>query len=97
MYKLIIGLLGVFLLIGCTTSENYDNIVVPKGMVLIPNGTTYIGNDEGLDNEKSGYKVKIKAFLMDVHPVTVSQFREFVEATKFKNTSRGIWRCVRFE
>lgn len=68
-----------------------EGVEVPEGMVYVPGGRTLIGND----TEQSGatprhrsdarppFWADVDPFLMDVHPVTVSQFRSFVEETNF--------------
>lgn len=58
-------------------------VVVPEGMVYIPGGKTQIGSEKGLPMEQPVFKTEVKPFLMDEHPVTVGQFREFVEATGY--------------
>lgn len=53
----------------------------PAGMVLIPGGTTQIGSEDGPPEERPVFTVRVKPYFMDVHPVTVAAFREFVDAT----------------
>lgn len=77
----------VLLIVSCSNSDDYvlpENIAIPKGMVLIKGGTVNLGTDQGLDNERNGYSVKLKPFFMDIHPVTVAEFRAFVKATNYK-------------
>ncbi|MFN8349738.1 MAG: formylglycine-generating enzyme family protein [Spirosomataceae bacterium] len=57
---------------------------IPAEMVYIQGGVVQIGSDEGLEQERPSFWAKVKPFLMDVHPVTVAQFRKFVKATGFK-------------
>ncbi|GIV62409.1 MAG: hypothetical protein KatS3mg044_1275 [Rhodothermaceae bacterium] len=54
---------------------------VPEGMVYVPGGTTRIGSDDGLPDEAPSFDAVVAPFFLDVHPVTVAQFRAFVEAT----------------
>lgn len=56
-------------------------IEVPEGMVYVPGGLTEIGAEDGLTEEQPVFRAEVDAFFMDVHPVTVAQFREFVEST----------------
>ena len=51
-----------------------------KAMVLIRAGSFEMGDhfNEGLEDELPIHYVKIDSFYMDVHEVTVGQFREFV-------------------
>lgn len=58
-------------------------VVVPEGMVYVPGGVTDIGSEEGNPDELPMFRARVPAFLMDKHPVTVAQFREFVEATGY--------------
>ena len=60
-----------------------EGLDVPEGMIYIPGGTTKIGSEKGLPMEKPVFETQVQSFLMDQHPVTVAQFREFVEETGF--------------
>jgi formylglycine-generating enzyme len=53
-------------------------------MVFFEGGTFLMGSETGLPNEKPVHEVKIEPFYIDKSPVTVAQFRAFVEATGFK-------------
>jgi len=59
---------------------------VKMEMVLIKAGEFLMGSDnEGGEEEKPAHKVKIsKPFFMGKYPVTVAQFRAFVDATKYQ-------------
>jgi formylglycine-generating enzyme len=56
---------------------------VPPGMVYIPGGPTQIGSEKGLPMEMPVFHTEIEPFFMDEHPVTVAQFRAFVESTGY--------------
>lgn len=56
----------------------------PKGMIYVKGGTVQIGADDGLEQERPSFWAKVKPFYMDIHPVTVAEFRKFVTATNFK-------------
>lgn len=56
---------------------------IPEGMVYVPGGQTTIGSLEGMPHERPTFTVDFKPFFMDKHPVTVSDFREFVKATSY--------------
>ncbi len=56
----------------------------PEGMVYIEGGRATIGSDNGPPNERPSFTVRIHSFFMDEHPVTVADFRKFVEATGYK-------------
>lgn len=53
-------------------------------MIYFEGGTFLMGSEEGLPNEAPVHKVEIKPFYIDKSPVTVAQFRQFVEVTGFK-------------
>ena len=55
-------------------------------MALIPAGTFEMGDHfgEGSTNEWPVHRVELDAFYMDVHEVTVGQFREFVNQSGYK-------------
>ena len=48
-------------------------------MVTIPAAVTQIGDDAAPRDERPQFKLAIAAFRMDRTPVTVAQFRGFVE------------------
>jgi iron(II)-dependent oxidoreductase len=53
------------------------------GMVRFPGGRVEIGTDdrtEAYDNERPQHSVEVRAFEIDVHPVTNGQYLEFIEA-----------------
>jgi sulfatase modifying factor 1 len=60
-----------------------SGIAVPEGMVYVPGGVTRIGSRSGPPEERPVFRAKVQPFFMDVHPVTVAQFRAFVEATGY--------------
>jgi formylglycine-generating enzyme required for sulfatase activity len=51
--------------------------------VWIPGGTFLMGSDEFYPEERPAHRVTVDGFWMDVHPVTVAEFRCFVEATGY--------------
>jgi sulfatase modifying factor 1 len=53
----------------------------PPGMVYVPGGTTHIGAEDGAPDERPVFAARVKPFFMDSTPVTVAQFRAFVQAT----------------
>lgn len=60
-------------------------ITVPAAeMIYFEGGTIMMGSENGLPNERPVHQVKVKPFYIDKTPVTVAQFRQFVEATGFK-------------
>lgn len=78
----------------------------PGGMVYVPGGVTQIGADDGSADERPVFAATVQPFFMDVHPVTVAQFRTFVETTQYVteaerlgdagvfDTRTGEWRLI---
>lgn len=56
----------------------------PAGMVYVPGGLTQIGAEDGQEWEKPLLWAEVKPFFMDEHPVTVAEFRRFVQSTHYK-------------
>jgi formylglycine-generating enzyme required for sulfatase activity len=51
--------------------------------VWIPGGTFVMGSNEFYPEERPAHEVIVEGFWMDVHPVTIGDFRRFVEATGY--------------
>ena len=64
---------------GDGTAEDPD--VAPSGMRWIPAATFRMGADDFYPEEGPVHRVSVDGFWIDAHPVTVSEFRRFVEAT----------------
>lgn len=58
-----------------------EGIDVPDGMVYVPGGVTRIGSEDGLPHEQPVFEAEVEPFFLDAHPVTVAEFRAFVEST----------------
>ena len=80
-------------------------VQVPAGMVYVPGGVTHIGAEDGLPAEQPVFEAAVEPFFMDAHPVTVAEFRRFVEATGYRTEAErlgdagvldadGEWRLV---
>lgn len=76
----------------------------PEGMVYFEGGEIVIGSEEGLPNEMPVFKTEVSPFFIDIHPVTVAQFREFTEATgyvtdaeKFGNSALFNFKELKYE
>ena len=52
-------------------------------MILIPSGTFDIGDHSGKDKTAVRRTVLLDAFYMDVHEVTVGQFKQFVDQSGY--------------
>ena len=75
--------LGVLAQCSPSTDRSEAWVAPPEGMVFVPGGEVDLGSEEGRPDEWGGYEVALEPFFMDIHPVTVAQFREFVEATGY--------------
>lgn len=58
-------------------------VPVPEGMVHVPGGLTHIGSENGPPEEQPVFAAQVAPFFMDIHPVTVGQFRVFVATTGY--------------
>lgn len=67
-----------------TTVSTPTKINAPEGMLYVKGGVVQIGSDDGHQHERPSFWAKIAPFYMDEHPVTVGEFRTFVEATNYK-------------
>lgn len=62
-----------------------DGASAPE-MVYLPGGRFMMGDDElrGFGNESPEHEVELDAFAMGKYPVTVREFRQFIEATGYQ-------------
>ncbi|MAD28880.1 MAG: hypothetical protein CMP00_04345 [Woeseiaceae bacterium] len=77
-FNSILMLCSIVLILGCSQ----DNL--EKNYILVPGGDVDIGSEEGLSSEQPVNNYSVKSFYLSVHPVTVKQFRDFVEATNYQ-------------
>ena len=56
----------------------------PAGMVYFAGGSATLGAADGLPNEQPVFTTQVEDFYLDAHPVTVAQFRAFVQATGYR-------------
>ncbi|QIX48316.1 formylglycine-generating enzyme family protein [Rhodococcus sp. DMU1] len=59
----------------------------PKKMTWIPGGTFWMGSEEFYPEERPVHQVSVDGFWMDIHPVTVAEFRRFVKDTGHVTTA----------
>jgi formylglycine-generating enzyme len=71
------------LLAACTAQAGQAPLLASRDaqMVTIPAAETQIGDDAAPRNERPQFQMHLAAFRIDRTPVTVAQFRAFVEAT----------------
>ncbi len=74
-----------------------ENLLIPADMVLVPGGTTRIGSERGLPNERPVFTAHVSPFLMDIHLVTVGQFRKFVLATGYETEAERFGNAAVFD
>src|SRR5690606_13923052 len=79
------ALIGLDLLAGgCDRRPDAAAIPTPPGgMVYEPGGRVHMGSEDGPPHERPRFWAEVEPFFMDIHPVTVAQFREFVDATGY--------------
>ncbi len=61
-----------------------SKIISESEMIAFEGGTFMMGSDVGLPQERPAHKVTLKSFSIDKSPVTVAQFKLFVETTGYK-------------
>jgi sulfatase modifying factor 1 len=52
-------------------------------MVYVPGGRTHIGAEDGPPAERPVFVAEVQPFYLDIHPVTVADFRRFADATEY--------------
>jgi sulfatase modifying factor 1 len=57
---------------------------IQNNMVYFEGGSFIMGSAEGLPQEQPAHQVVVQAFYIDKTPVTVAEFRKFIETTGFK-------------
>jgi sulfatase modifying factor 1 len=70
---------------------------IPEGMIYVPSGKTTIGSENGMEHERPTFTVNIEPIFMDKHPVTVGEFRKFVNATGYVTYSDEIGDGIVFD
>ena len=66
-------------------NQSTEPVTAPAAeMIYFEAGTFLMGSENGLPNESPVHEVKVGPFYIDKSPVTVAQFRQFVNATGFK-------------
>jgi sulfatase modifying factor 1 len=65
--------------------------------VLFRGGTFMMGTKTGPAQERPPHQVEVKSFRMDKYPVTVADFRRFIEATGYKTDAEKFGDCGVFD
>ncbi len=66
------------------TSERPNQQIAENEMIFFEGGSFMMGSKDGLPQEGPVHNVTVKSFSIDKSPVTVEQFRFFVDATNYK-------------
>jgi sulfatase modifying factor 1 len=60
-------------------------------MVFVPGGTFTMGNDDGPPAEAPAHKVRLSAYYIDQHEVTIRQFRLFLKESHYRGQPPHNW------
>jgi formylglycine-generating enzyme required for sulfatase activity/tRNA A-37 threonylcarbamoyl transferase component Bud32 len=72
-----------------------DSGACPTGMVPIPGGNFFQGNDEGADDEKPAHKVSLSPYCIDKFEVTVAQYMQCSDTGACKRaTPKNEWEGI---
>ncbi len=82
--KLILLALMTFAVQWTSIAQSY----IEPPMVNIPSGNFMMGSERGADSSKPMHSVSVAAFQMAKYPVTVAEFRKFIEATNYESTTK---------
>ena len=63
----------------------------PPDMVLVPAGEFLMGSDEGNFDEQPAHRVRLSAYFIDRHEVTIDEFNAYVRATDRFDVIEGPW------
>ena len=90
---------GAVILVGFLVFEKgqpASEIAIAERMVRIPSGflNTTTANDS---LSKSIQSVAVDSFYMDIHPVTVGQFREFIDQTSYTTSAESFGNSLVFD
>lgn len=79
-----LGIPMLFLLLFNTVSCHRASVSeVPEGMAWFEGGQITIGTLDGLPNEGPHFTADVDPFYISIHPVTVAEYRKFVEDTGY--------------
>ncbi|MBI4582747.1 MAG: SUMF1/EgtB/PvdO family nonheme iron enzyme [Planctomycetes bacterium] len=80
----------LFLAAGAMADES-SGPRVPDDMVLVPAGEFAMGSNEGASDEAPAHRVRLSAFAIDRHEVTVASFAGFVRRSEGFDNIEGSW------
>jgi formylglycine-generating enzyme required for sulfatase activity len=58
---------------------------------LVPEGTFIMGSNSGTSSEAPAHRVRLRAYYIDQHEVTVDQFEKFLEQTGYRSLLPRNW------
>jgi iron(II)-dependent oxidoreductase len=61
----------------------------PVAMVYVPGGSYVMGADKGFPDEQPKHEISIDPFYIDIHEVTVAQYKKFLDETG--RSAPGFW------
>jgi formylglycine-generating enzyme required for sulfatase activity/tRNA A-37 threonylcarbamoyl transferase component Bud32 len=77
------------------TPTKEDSGACPTGMVPIPGGNFFQGNDDGADFEKPAHKVMLSPYCIDRYEVTVAQYMQCSDGGGCKRAiAKNEWRDI---
>lgn len=89
--ELVIGVLiflGASFLYLIPSIQNIRRVTGHSGMAVIPSGIFWMGSDsEMMTDARPWHRVRIRAFWMDVNPVTNEKFEKFVNETHYQTVA----------
>jgi len=77
----------VAILLGITSTLSCASEYIAPPMVNIPQGKFMMGSNSGDASSKPMHEVSVESFQMGKYPVTVAEFRKFIEDTGFEIAS----------
>ncbi|MCJ8346712.1 formylglycine-generating enzyme family protein [bacterium] len=86
---IILATLNYLLSLSYSSPDQYRNQFVQQDMILIAGGQYQIGSNHGYYDEKPRITIKMSAFFIDVHEVSIKQYREFIISSNY--SSEGPW------
>lgn len=86
--SILFSLVGLLMLLGCTSNDQNKARKQSKGMVWIKGGEFAMGtNDSNFADAQPIHQVKVNDFWMDEHEVTNAEFERFVKATGYETVA----------
>lgn len=71
-------------MIATASPADTSNPLIEPEMVYFKGGTFMMGSLKGESQEQPLHQVQVRSFKIDKHPVTVNEFRQFIEQTGYR-------------